>query len=1442
MQQTMIPNSGIMTVPQIAAPQLVYLDFDGELASYNGELLTIDRVEVEDSGLTQPQIIRIVSELNKEFEGQNIVFTAEKPASGEYSTVFIGGTSAFEPFGSFAGLAETVDTGNAVRNDNAFVILKGGESIEAIIKTIAHETQHLIGTLDHGGEGLGRYAQTYIVSSGVTSSGLRLYDSSTLIVRNGGRAVDCEVYGSGNLMIESGGSMYGGRCELPTISSGAYLSGVSIEAWVTGGTSTTFTTGSFYDCKFKNGITSPDWNLTFQPGVQLTGGVFTGNINMRFESGVSASQMQFLLGDYSFNYVYVLPGAKLDSCTVTLHPTKNHTKLYEPALYVFSGGQATNTLLSGGVAMNVSSGGYVDGTLITSGECIVNSNTKYTSAKMWVAPGGSANRTVVYSGGEVLLAGNMTSSFVNGGSARVSAGGCLDSCSIFAGAVFVSSGGRAENSVVNGGGLYVVSGGSATATKAISDLTSALVYVSGGFASGIQIDGSATELHVKAGGNVHDITATDGAWICVAAGGSASSVTFTDEVLCDVRGGRLQNGSISDGILRVSQGTVNSATISNGSMFISGGLVSNTTITGASVNIDGGTTSDCTFNSGADVYFFAGTLNTASIADGAYIKLRGDTATITKMILHSGGHLDMVLGTATGLTVSSGGAVVQSGGKMTSATILSGGEIRCQYASADGIKISGGYLGVLSNGNVSNVTGRNGIISAFGGQITSAAIGGTVSAFIGKNGIIDSMTSYLSAGMVISSGGSALNTILNSGTVYAYSSSYVQNLSMSCGLLTLYNGVTLAGTIVNGGKLVTSGYVNAIGATYTMNLAGNTLGTDVTLVDNCDNIFGVSYAVRVASDQQSGLYRLLGNASAFNQSITLNVAGVTASPGTLSVGTSLDTWSHQYALTRTGSTVALQVTMKDIPVKIYSGGVMVSGGKTIASKTISGSGVVMRISGGGVATATTVSSDGTIFISSGGGASGITARGSGTNVENRGGVMTDFSQYDGFSLIAEGGSVRNLNASGGQVAFLDATLGGMIHAAVYGAIDVSSQTTIDFSVADHTADGTALITRWNNIANGTKANYTITVKADQSAGTYILATGAGTFNQTLTVKNDTGSEFGTIALDETKRFGNSSYTLGKDGIKLTLTVEKATATRGDFDGNGISDILFQNLADSANPLGAWMNADKTQWNGALGPAPKSDWTVYGAYDFTGSGVCDIMFRSKRADTQYAVGYYEDGDVTQFRTMGWGVTAEWELADVGDFNGSGRADILWKNSSNGYLGLWMDGTDQWVALPASNLGSGQSLIGMGDVNGDGKDDILINSNGVLGYWDITGILDDTSSTPEWNAFGIHVGNEWETIGCADFDGNGKADIVLWRDSDGYVGTYMNCDVNDFRGIYPGASKDEWGLPGFGDYNGDGCDDVLVRNLASGALGYWDGADEFKWNEIGSGVDSTWAVIA
>lgn len=46
MSQTLAMNSGIVTVPRIATSQLICLNFDGGLTSYNGELFSIEQVEV----------------------------------------------------------------------------------------------------------------------------------------------------------------------------------------------------------------------------------------------------------------------------------------------------------------------------------------------------------------------------------------------------------------------------------------------------------------------------------------------------------------------------------------------------------------------------------------------------------------------------------------------------------------------------------------------------------------------------------------------------------------------------------------------------------------------------------------------------------------------------------------------------------------------------------------------------------------------------------------------------------------------------------------------------------------------------------------------------------------------------------------------------------------------------------------------------------------------------------------------------------------------------------------------------------------------------------------------------------------------------------------------------------------------------------------------------
>ena len=117
-----VSNGGLQYVPQIAM-QYVYLDFDGELTSYNGEILNIDNVEVQNSRLTAERISSIVAELNTRYAAQNVIFVTSRPESIEYSTIYIGKTEAFSPYGSFAGLAETIDKNNQNLNYIMMVIL-----------------------------------------------------------------------------------------------------------------------------------------------------------------------------------------------------------------------------------------------------------------------------------------------------------------------------------------------------------------------------------------------------------------------------------------------------------------------------------------------------------------------------------------------------------------------------------------------------------------------------------------------------------------------------------------------------------------------------------------------------------------------------------------------------------------------------------------------------------------------------------------------------------------------------------------------------------------------------------------------------------------------------------------------------------------------------------------------------------------------------------------------------------------------------------------------------------------------------------------------------------------------------------------------------------------------------------------------------------------------
>jgi hypothetical protein len=89
-----------------------------------------------------------------------------------------------------------------------------------------------------------------------------------------------------------------------------------------------------------------------------------------------------------------------------------------------------------------------------------------------------------------------------------------------------------------------------------------------------------------------------------------------------------------------------------------------------------------------------------------------------------------------------------------------------------------------------------------------------------------------------------------------------------------------------------------------------------------------------------------------------------------------------------------------------------------------------------------------------------------------------------------------------------------------------------------------------------------------------------------------------------------------------------------------------------------------------------------------------------------------------------VPGGWAIAGIGDFNGDGKSDILWRNS-NGDTSIWlMTGSGLQVQVSSTtDLGfipMSWSVAVTGDFNGDGKSDILwSNTNGDTSIWFMNG---------------------------------------------------------------------------------------------------------------------------
>lgn len=310
-----------------------------------------------------------------------------------------------------------------------------------------------------------------------------------------------------------------------------------------------------------------------------------------------------------------------------------------------------------------------------------------------------------------------------------------------------------------------------------------------------------------------------------------------------------------------------------------------------------------------------------------------------------------------------------------------------------------------------------------------------------------------------------------------------------------------------------------------------------------------------------------------------------------------------------------------------------------------------------------------------------------------------------------------------------------------------------------------------------------------------------------------------------------------------LMVSYAVAADNDFTskyGDGTSDILFQDSEDGRILIWEMNNFARTLHF----PKPiASSWDVVGKGNFDGfygGDTCDIFYM--RDFRQTAVAEMYNASLANLLFPG-GVNPAWSMQAIGDFNGDGGHDILWRRSTDQVTMIWEMGRFGHINTTfPGGLASSWQVSGIGDFDDDGTDDILFqrSSDGRLLIWKISNF------TRESLHFPTSMDSTWAVKGIGDFNADGTDDIFYVKDTgDTAIAEFTNLNRSSLK--FPGRINPVWNLKDIGDYNGDGTDDVLWRRSSDHMTMIWGvnnsarnivsfpGALSVQWKVQGDGID-------
>lgn len=222
-------------------------------------------------------------------------------------------------------------------------------------------------------------------------------------------------------------------------------------------------------------------------------------------------------------------------------------------------------------------------------------------------------------------------------------------------------------------------------------------------------------------------------------------------------------------------------------------------------------------------------------------------------------------------------------------------------------------------------------------------------------------------------------------------------------------------------------------------------------------------------------------------------------------------------------------------------------------------------------------------------------------------------------------------------------------------------------------------------------------------------------------------------------------------------------------------------------------------------------------DFNGDGRSDILWRTSTGTIFNFLGTTNGGVINNGGNSSVAVDPAYSVAGLGDFNGDGRTDILWRNPTNGvvfnFLGTASGGFTSNGANSTVNVDNAYQVAGTGDFNGDGRTDILWRNSSTGVIFNFLGTASGGFSNNGDNSY-VAVGTSTQVAGIGDFDGDGRSDI-LWRNGAGTIFNFLGTASGGYANNGGNSSvtvDNAWHIASTADFNGDNRADILWRNDA------------------------------